>query len=163
MRQDNSTHISSAGAGQENPEPLISISMGLTDHSGRKRQGHAVLVPGWPTTPSNERLADGEDFRIVILSEPSQQAISPAEGVVVSAPARRLASATVSAKEPSATYSGAKQSGLSLSSKDLELLRQGSLFAAAPLQVTAEEVFAGGKARLTLLARDLLASSALAE
>ena len=137
--------------------------MGLTDHSGRKRQGHAVLVPGWPTTPGNECLADGEDFRIVILSEPSQQAISPGEGVVVSAPARRLGSAAVRAREPAATYGAAKQSGLTLPSKDLELLRGGRLFAATPLQVTAEDVFGGGKARLTLLARDLLASSALAE
>lgn len=162
MRQGYSTHSSSAGVSQEDPEPLISVPLGLTDHSGRKRQGHAVLLRGWPTTSSNERPADGEDFRIVILSEPPQQSISPGERVAVSAPTRPLTSAAVSAKEPTAAYSAAK-SGLTLPSKDLELLRRGSLFAAAPLQVTAEEIFAGGKARLTLLARDLLASSALAE
>jgi hypothetical protein len=161
--QNYSAHSSSAGPGQENLEPLISMPLSLTDHSDRRRRGRAVLLRGWPPTPGCEQLTDGEDFRIVILSEPPQQPISPGERVAVSAPARRLASATVSTREPTATHSATRQSGLRLPSKDLELLRQGSLFAATPLQVTAEDVFAGGKARLTLLARDLLASCALAE
>ncbi len=163
MPQGHSAYNSSTGEGQENPELLISVPLGLTDHSGRKRQGCAVLLPGAPETRRYERLDDGEDFRIVILSEPPQQALSPGEGIVISAPSRRLACASVSAREPAAAYSAAKQSGLTLPAKDLELLREGSLFAATPLRVTAEDVFGGGKARLTLLARDLLASLALAE
>jgi len=87
----------------------------------------------------------------------------PEEGVVVVAPARRLASATVTAREPTATYSAAEQSDLALSAKNIELLRQGSLLAATPLKLTAEDVFAGGKARLALLASDLLLSIAAAE
>ena len=163
MRKGYSGHSSSAAAGQENPEPLMELPLDIADYSGRKRQGRAVLLPGWPAEPAGERPAAGEDFRIVILSEPPESGVSPAEYVVVSAPTRRLGTATVAPREPAATYGAAKQSGLTLSPKDIDLLRQGSLFAATPLQVTAEDVFAGGEARLTLLARDLLACKALEE
>ncbi len=148
---------------QEDPVPLISAMVELDDHSGRRRRGRAVLLPSWPAEPASQQPAEGEDFRIVILSEPPDGPISPAEGVVVSAPARRLASAAAKVREPAAAYSAAKQPDLVLSPKDVDLLRQGDLFAATPLQVTTEDVFAGGKARLTLLARGLLTSEALAE
>ena len=150
-------------AGNGDSEPLSSASLSLTDYSGRKCQGHALLLSEWPSNPGSKRLAEGEDFRIVVLSEPLEGTVSPEEGVVVVAPASRLVSATVTAREPSATYSAAKQTDLTLSAKNIELLRQGSLLAATPLQVTAEDVFAGGKARLALLARDLLLSIAVAE
>ncbi len=150
-------------AGNGDSEPLSSASLSLTDYSGRKCQGHALLLSEWPSNPGSEHLAEGEDFRIVVLSEPPERTISPEVGVVVVAPACRLASASVTAREPTATYSAAKQADLTLSAKNIELLRQGSLLAATPLQVTAEDVFAGGKARLALLARDLLLSMAVAE
>jgi hypothetical protein len=137
--------------------------LSLTDYSGRKRRGRALLLSEWPSNPGSERLAEGEDFRIVVLSEPPAGTISPEEGVVVVAPACRLASATVTAREPTATYSAAEQADLTLSAKNIERLRQGSLLAATPLQLTAEDVFAGGKARLALLACDLLLSIAVAE
>ncbi|MCH7998392.1 MAG: hypothetical protein IIA91_02790 [Chloroflexi bacterium] len=137
--------------------------MSLTDYSGRKRQGRALLLSEWPSNPGSEHLAEGEDFRIVVLSEPPEGTISPEEGVVVVAPGRRLASATVTARKPSATYNAAEQANLALSAKNIERLRQGSLVAATPLQLTAEDVFAGGKARLALLACDLLLSIAVAE
>jgi hypothetical protein len=137
--------------------------LSLTDYSGRKRQGHALLLSEWPSNPGSERLAEGEDFRIVVLSEPPVGTISPGEGVVVVAPACRLASATVTEREPTATYSAAEQPDLALSAKNIGLLRQGNLFAATPLQLTAKDVFAGGKARLALLACDLLLSIAVAE
>ena len=89
-------------AGNGDSEPLSSASLSLTDYSGRKRQGRALLLSEWPSNSGSEHLAEGEDFRIVVLSEPPEGAISPEEGVVVVAPARRLASAT-------ATYSAAEQ------------------------------------------------------
>jgi hypothetical protein len=150
-------------AGNGDSEPLSSASLSLTDYSGRKRQGHALLLSEWPSNPGSERLAEGEDFRIVVLSEPPEGAISPEEGVVVVAPACRLASATVTEREPTATHSAAEQADLTLSAKNIELLRQGRLLAATPLQLTAEDVFAGGKARLAFLACDLLLSIAVAE
>ena len=150
-------------AGNGDSEPLSSASLSLTDYAGRKRRGRALLLSEWPSNPGGERLAEGEDFRIVVLSAPPEGAISPEEGVVVIAPACRLASATVTAREPTATCSAAEQADLTLSAKNLELLRQGSLLAATPLQVTAKDVFAGGEARLALLARDLLLSIAVAE
>ena len=150
-------------AGNGDSEPLSSASLSLTDYSGRKRQGRALLLSEWPSNPGSERLAEGEDFRIVVLSEPPEGTISPEEGVVVVAPVRRLASATVTARDPTATYSAAEQADLTLSAKNIELLRQGSLLAATSLQLTAKDVFAGGKARLALLACDLLLSTAVAE
>ena len=148
---------------REGQAPLMDVPLRLTDHAGRKRQGRAVLLPRWPTGSGGERAAKGEDFRIVLLSEPPEGPVSPVEGMVVSAPAGRLAFAADAVKEVAATYRAGAQSGLSLSPEDAELLRQGRLFAAAPLQVTPEEVFAEGKAHLDLLARDLLLSTAVAE
>ena len=152
-----------AGGGQEAQAPLMDLPLDLTDYSGRKRQGRAVLLPRWPEGPGGESAAKGEDFRIVLLSEPPEGLVSPAEGMVVSAPAGRLAFGANAVGEVAATYTAGARSGLSLSPEDAELLRQGRLFAAAPLQVTAEEVFAEGKADLDLLARDLLLSTAVAE
>jgi hypothetical protein len=163
VRQGRSEPSSSAGAGQEAYAPLMDLPLDLTDHAGRKRQGRAVLLRRWPAGPAGKRAAKGEDFRIILLSEPPRGLVSPAEGVVVSAPARRLTSAIDAAKKAAVTYTAGAQSGLTLSPQDAELLRQGRLFAAAPLQVTPEEIFVAGKARLDLLARDLLLSTALAE
>jgi len=163
VRQGYTEPSSSAGAGQEGYAPLMDLPLDLTDHAGRKRQGRAVLLPRWPAGPAGERVAKGEDFRIVLLSEPPGGPVSPAEGVAVSAPARRLASAANAVREAAVTYTAGAQSGLALSPQDAELLRQGRLFAAAPLQVTPEEVFVEGKAHLDLLARDLLLSMAVAE
>jgi len=152
-----------AGAGQEAYAPLLDLPQTLTAPAGRKRRGRVVLLPRWPAGPGGERAAKGEDFRIVLLSEPPEGVVSPAEGMVVSAPARRLAFGANAVGEVAATRTAGARSGLSLSAEDAELLRQGRLFAAAPLQVTPEEVFAEGKAHLDLLARDLLLSTAVAE
>jgi len=141
----------------------MDIPLDLTDHAGRKRQGRVVLLPRWPAGPAGKRAAKGEDFLIILLSEPPGGLVSPAEGVVVSAPARRLASAVNAVREAAVTDTAGAQPGLTLSPQDAELLRQGRLFAAAPLQVTPEEIFVEGKAHLDLLARDLLLSTAVAE
>ncbi len=163
MPQAHARLKSRTAAGNGDSEPLPSTSLSLTDYAGRKRRGRALLLSEWPSNPGSERLAEGEDFRIVVLSEPPEGTISPEEGVVVVAPVRRLVSATMTAREPTATYSAAEQADLTLSAKNIGLLRQGSLLAATPLQVTAKDVFAGGKARLKLLAHDLLLSVAVAE
>ncbi len=141
----------------------MDVLLNLTDHAGRKRQGRAVLLPRWLEGRDGERAAEGEDFRIVLLSEPPEGLVSPAQGMVVSAPAHRLASGANAVREVATTYRSGVRSGLPLSPQDVELLCQGRLFAAAPLQVTPEEVFAEGKAHLDLLARDLLLSIAVAE
>lgn len=143
--------------------PLVDLPLDLVDHAGRRRRGRAVLLPGWPAGAAAERAAQGEDFRIVILSQPPGEPISVAEGVAVSAPARRLAFTADAVGEAAAPYGAAAQSALALSSQDAELLRQGHLYAAAPLQLTPKEVFAEGKAHLDLLARDLLLAMAAAE
>ncbi len=152
-----------AGDGQEGQTPLMDLALDLTDHAGRKRQGRAVLLARWPEGPGGYSAAKGEDFRIVLLTEPPEGLVSPTEGMVVSAPAGRLAFGANAVGEDAATYMAGARSGLALSPEDAELLRQGRLFAAAPLQVTAKEVFAEGKADLDLLARDLLLSTAVAE
>ncbi len=154
---------SQAIGGEREQPPLLELALGLTDHAGRERQGRAVLLATWKAEGIGEGPADGEDFRIVVLSEPPEDLISPEEGVVVSAPVRQLGRRAGATKKPSRTKGGANQSDLALSPKDMELLRKGRLFAATPLQVTAEEVYAGGEAQLTLLARDLLTSEALAD
>src|SRR3990170_971892 len=102
--QQRRTGVDSSGAagGGVDPEPLLSVSLALKCHCGHKREGRAVLLPRWPSQPENKRLAEGEDFRIVILSEPPEGSISPAEGVVVSSPARRFAPA-IATREPAAT------------------------------------------------------------
>jgi hypothetical protein len=149
--------------GREEQVPLMDVPLDLRDHAGRKRQGRAVLLPRWGTDRGGECAGSGEDFRVVLLSEPPEGPVSPAEGVVVSAPASPLAFAANAVGEVTAAYKTGSRSGLGLSPQDVELLCQGRLFAAAPLQVTAEEVFAEGKAHLDLLARDLLLSTAVAE
>jgi hypothetical protein len=128
---------SQGGAAGEDPAPILTLSLNLTDYSGRKRQGRAVLLPRWPAEPSSERPADGEDFRIVVLSEPPEGPVSPAEGVVVSVPAGPLPSQGTTVREAVATYSAGKKSGLTLPPEAAELLRQGRLFAAAPLLLSA--------------------------
>ncbi len=163
MRQSHTQRDPSPGTGQEDPAPLITLPLDLTDHAGRKRQGRAVLLPKCPPERSSEHLSEGEDFRICVLSEPPEGPVSPCEGMVVSAPSHRLGTTTAAAREATATRGTGKRSGLALSPKDVELLRQGRLFSATPLQLTAEDVFAGGKAHLDLLARDLLASIAETE
>jgi hypothetical protein len=158
-----------AGGTQSEPEvsvaqaealPLMAIDLDLADHLGRKRHGRAVLLRRWPAEP--ELPSEDEDFHIVLLSEPPDGPIAPAGRVVVGAPAKRL-SATRKTGEEVATYSAARAPRLKLSPKDFELLRQGRLFAATPLEHSAEDVFAEGKANLTLLARDVLDAEAMGE
>jgi hypothetical protein len=150
-------------ASLEQPAPIVSLPLNLTDHTGRKRQGRAVLLAKWPAAPAGEAADKGEDFRIVLLSEPPETPVSPQEGMVISAPSQRLTFGANAVGEAAATPRARTRSGLTLSPQDAELLRQGRLFAATPLQVTPEEIFAEGKAHLDLLARDLLLSAAVAE
>ena len=138
----------------------LGLPLKLTDHSGRTRRGRVILLPRSGDAAANLQPASGEEFRILILAEPPEDPLVPPEGVVICAPARPLAG-KVSPRPP--TSKRARLSALPLTSLDLEALRQGHLFTRAPLQVTAEELFAGGRARLAILARDLLLSQALSE
>ncbi|KKL49161.1 hypothetical protein LCGC14_2318280 [marine sediment metagenome] len=104
MRQSHSQRDPAPGTGQEDPAPLITLPLDLTDHAGRKRQGRAVLLSRWLEGTGGEDAAKDEDFRIVLLSEPPEGLVSPAEGMVVSAPAGRLAFGANAVGEVAATY-----------------------------------------------------------
>src|SRR3972149_11136576 len=150
--------VAPESAKREEAAHLVGLPLKLADHSGRTRRGRAIFLPKLGDAADNLHLVDGEEFRILILAEPPEGPLVPAEGIVVSAPARPLSSARAPQRR---TSKPARHPALSLTSDDLELLRQGRLFARVPLQVTAEEIFAGGRGRLGLLARDLLVSQAL--
>jgi len=147
---------------EEEAAPLASTSLRVVDHSGRRRQGNAVILPRRSPGLISARLEEGEDFRIIVLAEPTDGPVSPAEGVVVVAPARLLTSAA-HPREAAAPYRPARQAAISFSAEELELLRTGKLYSRAPLKTRPEDVFAGDKPRLTLLARDLLLSTAAAD
>ena len=147
-------------ASQQGAAQPASLALKLADHSGRTRRGRAIFLAKFEDSAINLDTAAGEEFRILILAEPPEDPLVPPEGVVVSAPPRQLPGAgSPRSRAPKPTG----HTALPLTSDDLEALRQGRLYARAPLQVTAEEIFAGGKARLALLARDLLVSQALSD
>src|SRR3989304_10568063 len=150
--------VAPESAKREEAAHLVGLPLKLADHSGRTRRGRAIFLPRFGDAADNLILDGEEEFRILILTEPPEGPLVPPEGIVVIAPARPLSGATAPQRRTSKTTDHA---GLPLTSDDLELLRQGRLFARTPLQVTAEEIFAGGKARLAPLARDLLVSQAL--
>ena len=137
----------------------LGLPLKLADHSGRTRRGRVILLPKYEDAAGNLHFAGGEEFRILILAEPPGDPLVPPEGVVICAPAPQSGRAGAAGRTPQP----AKHTALPLTAADLEALRQGRLYARAPLQVTAEEIFAGGRARLALLARDLLFSQALCD
>ncbi|MDO8612173.1 MAG: hypothetical protein Q7R32_05040 [Dehalococcoidia bacterium] len=147
---------------EEEAAPLASTSLRVVDYSGRRRKGSAIILPRQSLGLISARLEEGEDFRIIMLAEPPDGPVSPAEGVVVVAPVRPLSS-TARLREAAAPYLATRQPVVSFPEKDLDLLRKGRLYARAPLQARPEDVFAGDKPRLALLARDLLLSAAVAE
>ena len=147
---------------EEEAAPLASTPLRVVDHSGRRRQGSAVILPRRSLGLISARLEEGEDFRIIMLAEPPDGPISPAEGVVVAAPVRPLSSAA-RLREAAAPFGAARQPDVSFPPKDLEHLRKGSFHSRAPLRARPEDVFAGDKLRLVLLARDLLLSAAAAD
>jgi len=147
---------------QEEAPPLASTPLRIVDHSGRRRRGSTVILPRRSLGLISARLEEGEDFRIVMLSEPPDGPISPAEGVVVAAPAQPLPSAS-RLREAAAPYGRARQAAILVSPEDLETLREGKLYSRAQLRVGPADVFAGDKPQLTLLARDLLLSAGVGE
>src|SRR3972149_6835807 len=147
--------------GEEEAAPLASTSLRVVDYCGRRRQGSAVILPRRSLGLISAKLEEGEDFRIIMLAEPPDGPVSPAHGVVVVAPARLL-SAAARRRAAAGPYRAARQPAVSFPPKDLELLRKGSLYSRAPLQARPEDVFAGDKPRLALLARDLLLSAGAA-
>src|SRR3990172_9381470 len=157
MPRSSTDTVAPESAKREEAAQEVGLPLKLADPSGRTRRGRAIFLPKLGDAADTLHPADGEEFRILILAEPPEGPLVPPEGVVVSAPARPLSSAKAPQRR---TSKPARHAALSLTADDLELLRQGRLFARVPLQVTAEEIFAGGRARLALLARDLLVSPA---
>jgi hypothetical protein len=147
---------------QGDSPPLASTSLSVVDHSGHRRRGSVIVLPRRSPAPINARLKDGEDFRIIMLAEPPDGPVSPAECVVVIAPARPLPS-TSGLREAAAPYGAARQVAISVSPEDLEPLREGKLYSRTPLRVGPADIFAGDRPQLALLARDLLLSAAVAE
>ena len=137
------------------------LAVEFADYSGRRRRGRAIFLPKYGDAAAYSlNRAGGEEFRILILAEPPAGPLVPPEDVVICAPARPLSRAKGPQRH---TSKPAGHAGLAVTSAGLEALRQGRLYARAPLLVTAEDVFAGGRARLALLARDLLVSQALSD
>src|SRR3990170_7471985 len=147
---------------QEEAAVPASTPLRIVDHSGRRRQGSAVILPRRSLGLISAGLEEGEDFRIIMLAEPPDGPISPAEGVVVAAPVRPLSS-TARLREAATPYLATRQPVVSFPEEDLELLRKGTLYSRAPLRARPEDVFTGDKPRLALLARDLLLSAAAAD
>ena len=145
-------------AGREETPHLVSLSLKLGDHAGRTRRGRAIFLPKHGGPADIPGPSEGDEFRILILAEPLDGPLVPPEGTVVSAPARPLSGFRAAKRRPSTSTGHA---GLPITQADLEALRKGRLFASVPLPVTAEEVFAGGRARLALLAKALFVSQAL--
>jgi hypothetical protein len=162
MPQRRSQPAAQTQQAEEEAAPLASASLRVVDYSGRRRKGSAIILPRRSLGLISARLEEGEDFRIIMLAEPPDGPVSPAEGVVVVAPIRPLSS-TARLREAAAPYLATRQPVVSFPEKDLELLRKGRLYSRAPLQARPEDVFAGDKPRLALLARDLLLSAAAAD
>ena len=155
------TNGESAETARPPQEPLFSVRLHVTDHAGRRRSGRADLLPKWPDDPDDAPcVAADEDFRLIVLSQPPAGVIAPAAGVAVCAPGAPLR-VTRRLREAAVAYETGRRPDLPIPKEALELLRQGVLFSAAPVQVRAEDVFAAGKAQLDVLARDLLAAQAL--
>src|SRR3972149_12316033 len=110
---------------QEEAAPLASTSLRVVDHCGRRRKGSAVILPRQSLGLISARLDEGEDFRIIMLAEPPDGPISPAEGVVVAAHVRPLSS-KARLREAAAPFGAARQPGVSFPPQDLEHLRKGS-------------------------------------
>ena len=161
MPQRRTQPAARAQQAEEEAPPLASAQLRVVDHSGRRRQGRAVVLPRGSLDLISAKLNEGEDFRIVMLVGPPDGPVSPAEGIVVAAPAHPLTPGRRLA-EAAPPYRAGRQTAISLPAEDLELLRRGQLHSHVPLRLRPEDVFAGDKPRLMLLARDLLLSTAAA-
>jgi hypothetical protein len=149
-----------SAAGQGGTLQPTTLPLKLADYSGRTRRGRVIFLPERQGIEEYLNPAAGEEFRILILAEPTEGPLVPADSVVICAPARPLSGG---GPPRSRDRKSARHAGLPLALNDLEALRQGRLLARTLLQVTAEEIFEGGRARLALLAKDLLVAQALAD
>ena len=111
---------------QEESAPPASTPLRVADHSGHRRKGSAIILPRRSLGLISARLDEGEDFRIIVLSEPLEGPHSPPEGVVVVAPARPLSSAS-RLREAVVPDGTARQPAVTFPPEDLELLRNGTL------------------------------------
>src|SRR3990172_10370343 len=93
MPQRQTQAVTRTQLAQEEAAPLASTSLRVVDHCGRRRKGSTVILPRQSLGLVSARLEEGEDFRIIMLAEPPDGPVSPAEGVVVIAPARPLSAA----------------------------------------------------------------------
>src|SRR3990172_775735 len=137
MPQRRTQPAARAHQAEEEAPPLASAALRIVDHSGRRRQGRAVVLPRGSLDLISARLNEGEDFRIVMLVGPPDGPVSPAEGIVVAAPARPLTPGHRLA-EAAPPYRAGRQTAISLPPEDLELLRRGQLYSHVPLRRSEE-------------------------
>ena len=135
----------------------------LLDTFGDQREGYVVSAPRWNDQLAADLLQLGGDFGIVILSEPPQTPIQAPPRTAICAPTG-APSGQPAVREGAVTYEtrsrSQRQSPTTAQSKRLS---EGKLHAAIELEITPELVFKGGKPRLELLARDLLAAEATSQ
>src|SRR3972149_5803874 len=127
MPQRQTQPAAQAQRAEEEAAPLASTSLRVVDHCGRRRKGSAVILPRRSLGLISAKLEEGEDFRIIMLAEPPDGPVSPAEGVVVAAHVRPLSS-KARLREAAAPYLATRQPVVSFPEKDLELLRKGTLY-----------------------------------
>jgi hypothetical protein len=128
------------------------------DDDGTRHQGEIVIARCWRA----DLPAAGAEFTVVLVQQPleAQEAQLPS-GVALCAPASavRLPAAI---REAAVAY-GTDAPKLHLPPQARDAYANGSLFAVAPLDVAAREVFGNGAPRFDLLARRLLAAASRAE
>src|SRR3989304_1115682 len=72
--------------GEGEAAPLASTSLRVVDYCGRRRRGSAVILPRRSLGLISAKLEEGEDFRIIMLAEPPDGPVSPAEGAAAGCP-----------------------------------------------------------------------------
>ncbi|HXG41725.1 MAG TPA: hypothetical protein VNL95_03260 [Dehalococcoidia bacterium] len=121
----------------------------VVDDCGREHAGRLVLAHRW--RPELGRPAADEEFRIVVLTSPTQDV--HAEGpTVVCLPTAAPWGERVAEAAP--TY--ATDAGPLLDASLLQRLRRGRFVCGLPLRLSPEQVFGHGEARWQLLALELV-------
>ena len=163
------TGVTLSGSGQEGAalatgSGLAKASVSFADSLGHRRQGFAVRLPRWDEAAASALEQVGGDFRIVILDQPPEGALPPLRGSVICAPAEpleRRGERSAAMTEAAVSYAVRGRPTRLLSAAEVRLLSQGRLIALSALRVSAQEVFGEGRARLELLAAELVRSEAL--
>ncbi|MEE8369989.1 MAG: hypothetical protein V3S00_04385 [Dehalococcoidia bacterium] len=163
-----SSDASQSGTGKEAESGYLSATDGtaapqrisFSDAFGDQREGFVVSAPSWNDDLAAKLERLGGDFGIVILSEPPEAPVQAPPRTAICAPAAPAAGRTAVREAAVAYEARSRSQQQSLTAAETKLLREGKLHAAIELTITPELIFKGGKPRLELLARALLAAEA---